>query len=194
MAGPGEVDVAKEPRATRRALVTRRNLAVVALVVAVLVLARCSGDIVGLGRTGTANGNETFHNGSFLITTTSFAYDIQEIDTGAAATLHGVTSYKPKDGQFIVFNATATNVSFGSASMPSAMSTLTDAAGKTYKAAGPFVGAVGQGFDQKQLPGTTQSGWFAFDVPESLTMPKTLNVQSDPRQGTTNPPTLVKFG
>ena len=147
MAGPGEAEVAQDPRPKKPGLVTRRNLAVVALVVAVLVLARCSGDIAGLFRTGTVNGNEPFHN-----------------------------------------------VSFGSASLPSAMTTLTDAAGKTYKAAGPFVGAVGQGFDQKQLPGMTQSGWFAFDVPVSLTMPMTVNVQSDRRQGTTNPPTLVKFG
>jgi hypothetical protein len=194
VAGPGEVEVAQDPRATRRALVTRRNLAVVALVVAVLVLARCSGDIVGLGRTGTVNGNEPFHNGSFLITVSGLAYDTQEIVPGAAAKSRGVTAYKPKNGQFIVFYATATNVSFGSASMPSAITTLTDAAGKTYTAAGPYVGAMGQGFDEKQLPGTTHSGWFAFDVPVSLTMPKTLNVQSDPRQGTTNPPTLVKFG
>ncbi|MEO8557352.1 MAG: hypothetical protein ABI474_11860 [Actinomycetota bacterium] len=173
---------------------TRRNLAMVVLLVSVLVLARCSGDIGGLFRTGTAYGNQPFRNGSFLITTTSLAYDTQEIDPGAAAKSRGVTAYQPKNGQFIVFYATATNVSFAPASMPSASTTLTDAAGKTYQAAGPFAGAVGQGFDQKQLPGTTQSGWFAFDVPESLTMPKTLNVQSDPRQGTTNPPTLVKFG
>jgi len=175
--------------------VTRRNLAVVVLVVAVLVLARCSGDIEGLFRTGNAYGNQPFRNGSFLITTTSLALDVPEIDAGAAAKSHGVTSYKPKNGHFIVFYATATNVSFTSASMPSASTTLTDAAGTTYKAAGPYVGAMGQGFDQKQLPGMTRSGWFAFDVPESTqTMLKTLNVQSDPRQGTTNPPTLVKFG
>ena len=173
---------------------TRRNLALVALVVGVLMLARCSGDIEGLYRTGTAYSNQPFRNGSFLVASTSLAWEVQEIDAGAAAKSHGVMSYKPKNGHFIVFYATATNVSFGSASMPSATTTLTDAAGKKYKAAGPFVGAVGQGFDQKQLPGTTRAGWFAFDVPESLTMLKTLNVQSDPRQGTTNPPTLVKFG
>ena len=56
------------------------------------------------------------------------------------------------------------------------------------------MGAAGQGFDQKQLPGTTRSGWFVFDVLESLTDMTTLNVQSDPHPGTTNPPTLVKFG
>ncbi|MEP7018833.1 MAG: hypothetical protein ABI899_12540 [Actinomycetota bacterium] len=194
VAVPGEDEVAQGSRATRPGLATRRNLALVSLAVALLVLARCGGDIGGLFRTGTAYGNQPFRNGSFLITTTSLAYDIQSIDAGAAAKSHGVTSYKPKNGQFIVFNATATNVSFASASMPSASTTLTDAAGKTYKAAGPFVGAVGQGFDQKQPPGMTHAGWFVFDVPESLTMPKTLSVQSDPRQGTTNPPTSVKFG
>jgi hypothetical protein len=60
--------------------------------------------------------------------------------------------------------------------------------------AGPYFGALGQGFDTKQLPGTTRSGWFAFDVPESVTDITTLNVQSDPLPGTTNPPTLVRFG
>lgn len=194
MAAPGLDDVAQDSHASRPGLVTRRNLALVALVVVLLALARCGGDIEGMFRTGNANGNQPFRNGSFLITTTELAYDVQAIDAGAAAKSHGVTSYKPKNGQFIVFHATATNVSFASASMPSASTTLTDAAGKTYQAAGPFVGAVGQGFDEKQLPGTTRAGWFAFDVPESLTMPKTLNVQSDPSQGTTNSPTLVKFG
>ncbi len=191
---PREDEVAQDSRAARPGLVTRRNLALVALVVVLLGLARCGGDIGGLFRTGTAYGNQPFRNGSFLITTTALAYDIQAINAGAAAKSQGVRSYKPKNGQFIVFHATATNVSFSSASMPSASTTLTDAAGKTYKAAGPFIGAEGQGFDEKQLPGTTRSGWFVFDVPESLTMPKTLNVQSDPSQRTTNPPTLVKFG
>jgi hypothetical protein len=78
--------------------------------------------------------------------------------------------------------------------MPSTSSTLLDATGKKYAGAGPYVGALGQGFDEDQLPGTTHSGWFVFDVPESLTMPKTLNVQSDPRAGTTNLPTFVRFG
>ncbi len=59
---------------------------------------------------------------SFLVTVSSVVYDTQEIDTGAAAKSRGVTAYKPMNGQFIVFYATATNVSFRSASMPSAMS------------------------------------------------------------------------
>jgi hypothetical protein len=73
-------------------------------------------------------------------------------------------------------------------------STLSNAAGKKYTAAGPYVGAVGKDLDENQPPGTAHSGWFVFDVPESVTMPKTLNVKSDPQPGTTNPPTLVRFG
>jgi hypothetical protein len=42
-------------------------------VVAVLALVRCGGDVVALGRTGAANGDEAFRNGSFLITVTSVA-------------------------------------------------------------------------------------------------------------------------
>ena len=173
----------------------RRKVAVaVAVVVAVLALARCGGDVVALGRTDAAQSFQTFRNGSFLITVTDLAYGVQEIPVDAAAKSPRAGAYKPKNGQFIVFYATATRVGFGRASMPSTSSTLSDAAGKAYPAAGPFVGAVGQGFDEDQLPGTTHSGWFVFDVPESLTMPKTLNVQSDPRAGTTNLPTIVRFG
>ena len=194
MAGSGEGKVRQDPPSTR-GLVNRRRVAVMAAVlVAVLALARCGGDVVALGRTDTANSSQTFRNGSFLITVTGLAYAVQEIDVDAAAKSRGMSAYKPKNGQFIVFYATATRVGFGRASMPSTSSTLLDAPGKTYTAAGPFVGAVGQGFDEGQQPGTTHSGWFVFDVPESLTMPKTLSVQSDPHPGTTNPPTLVKFG
>lgn len=58
VAGSGEDKVGQEPRSTRRGLVNRRIVAVVVAVVAVLVLARCGGDVVALGRTGAANGNE----------------------------------------------------------------------------------------------------------------------------------------
>jgi hypothetical protein len=176
-------------------IVNRRRVAVVvAVLIAVFVLARCGGDVVALGRTNAAQSFQTFRNGSFLITVSTLEYGVQELPVDAAAKSRGVSAYKPKNGQFIVFYATATRVGFGRVSMPSTSSTLLDATGKKYTAAGPFVGAVGQGFDEDQLPGTTHSGWFVFDVPESVTMPKTLNVQSDPRPGTTNPPTLVKFG
>jgi hypothetical protein len=114
----------------------RRVAVVVAVLVAVLALARCGGDVVALGRTDLANSDQSFRNGSFLITVTEVAYGVREL----------------------------------------------------------AVGAVGQGFDEDQLPGTTHSGWFVFDMPESVTMPKTLNVQSDPQPGTSNPPTHVRFG
>ena len=191
VAGSGEGKVRSERGMTNR----RRVAVVVAVLVAALALARCGGDVVALGRTDAAQSFQTFRNGSFLITVTDLAYSVQEMPVDAAATSRGVSAYKPKNGQFIVFYATATRVGFGRASMPSRSSTLTDATGKKYTSAGPFVGAVGQGFDEDQLPGSTHSGWFAFDVPESvLSMLKTLNVQSDPSPGTSNPPTLVRFG
>jgi hypothetical protein len=194
VAGSGEGKVRQDPPSAG-GLVNRRRVATwVAVVVAVLALARCGEDVVALGRTDAAQSFQTFRNGSFLITVTDLAYGVQEIPVDAAAKSRGVSAYKPKNGQFIVFYATATRVGFGRASMPSTSSTLSDAAGKKYTAAGPYVGALGQGFDESQLPGTTHSGWFVFDVPESVTMPKTLYVQSDPHPGTTNPPTLVRFG
>ncbi|MEO6143572.1 MAG: hypothetical protein ABIP19_06280 [Dermatophilaceae bacterium] len=193
--GSGEGKVLTDPTSAKRDPRKWRRVAVlVAVVVAVLALARCGGDVVALGRTGAANFDQTFRNGSFLITVTGLAYGVQELDVDAAAKARGVSACQPKNGQFIVVYAEAKRVGFGRASMPSMSSTLTDADGKTYTAAGPHPGAVGQGFGQEQLPGTTHSGWFAFDVPESVTMPKTLNVQSDPDTGTTNPPTLVRFG
>jgi len=194
VAGSGE-DQVRQDTPPAGGLVNKRGVAVVvAVLVAMLALARCGGDVVALGRTDTANSDQTFRNGSFLITVTELAYGVKEIDVDGAAKARGASAYKPKNGQFIVFYATATRVGFGRASLPSTSSTLSDADGKKYTAAGPYVGALGQGFDENQLPGTTHSGWFVFDVPESVTMPKTLNVQSDPHPGTTNPPTLVRFG
>jgi hypothetical protein len=194
VAGSGEDQVRQDTPPAGGLVKKRRVAVVVAVLVAMLALARCGGDVVALGRTDTANSDQTFRNGSFLITVTELAYGVKEIDVDGAAKSRGASAYKPKNGQFIVFYATATRVGFGRASLPSASSTLSDADGKKYTAAGPYVGALGQGFDENQLPGTTHSGWFVFDVPESVTMPKTLNVQSDPHPGTTNPPTLVRFG
>lgn len=168
-------------------------MAVVALVVAVLVLARCSGDIAGLGRTGgTVLGNEPFRNGSFLISVTGFGYGLPEIVPGPVAKSHGTSAFKPKNGKFLMVYARATNVSFTSAIMASTGVTLVDGEGNRYVAGGPYVGGADQGFDQSQLPGTTHWGWFAFDVPESVTSIKAVSVQSDPRFDKANPPTLVR--
>jgi hypothetical protein len=194
VAGSGEDKGRPDPPSVGGIVNRRRVAVVVAVLVAVLALARCGGDVVALGRTDLANSDQTFRNGPFLITVTEVAYGVRELSVDAAAKSRGVSAYKPKNGQFIVFYATATRVGFGRASMPSTSSTLSDTAGKNYTAAGPYVGTVGQGFDENQMPGTTHSGWFVFDVPESVTMPKTLNVQSDPQPGTTNRPTLVRFG
>src|SRR5665811_1269747 len=84
-------------------IVNRRRVAVVvAVLVAVLALARCGGDVVALGRTDAAQSFQTFRNGSFLITVTGLAYGVQEIPVDAAAKSRGVSAYKPKNGQFIV--------------------------------------------------------------------------------------------
>jgi len=72
-------------------------------------------------------------------------------------------------------------------------STLSNAAGKKYTAAGPYVGAVGKDLDENQPPCTAHSGWFVRRT-RIRHIPKTLNVKSDPQPGTTNPPTLVRFG
>ena len=190
VAGSGEGKVRPEGGIVNR----RRVAVVVAVLVAVFVLARCGGDVVALGRTDAAQSFQTFRNGSFLITVSTLEYGVQELPVDAAAKSRGISAYKPKNGQFIVFYAQATNVGFARASMPSTGSTLLDAAGKKYAAGGPYVGGVGEGSDEDQLPGTTRSGWFVFDVPESVTLLKTLNVQSNPHPDTTNRPTRVRIG
>ena len=90
-----------------------------AVLVAVLALARCGGDVVALGRTEAAQSFQTFRNGSFLITVTALAYAVQEIDVDAAAKSRGMSAYKPKNGQFLIFYATATRVGFGRAAISS---------------------------------------------------------------------------
>src|SRR5665647_511938 len=119
VAGSGE-DKGRPDPPSAGGIVNRRRVAVV---VAALVLARCGGDVVALGRTDAAQSFQTFRNGSFLITVTGLAYSVQEIPVDAAAKSRGVSAYKPKNGQFIVFYATATRVGFGRASMPSTSST-----------------------------------------------------------------------
>ena len=129
VAGAG-TDKVRPDRSARAegAVVNRRRLAIVAIavVVAVVGLVRCGGDIVGLGRTGTANSDQAFRNGSFLTRVTSLAYGVQEIGVDAAARARGVSAYKPRNGQFIVFYAEATNVGLTATSMPSTASSLSD--------------------------------------------------------------------
>src|SRR5664280_2587652 len=103
VAGSGEGTV-RPDRPSEGGLVNRRRVAVVvAVLVAVLALARCSGDVVALGRTDIANSDQTFRNGSFLITVTGLVYGVQEMDVDASAKSRGASVYKPKNGQFIVF-------------------------------------------------------------------------------------------
>jgi hypothetical protein len=107
VAGSGEGKVRQDPPSAG-GLVNRRRVATwVAVAVAVLALARCGGDVVALGRTDAAQSFQTFRNGSFLFTVTDLAYGVQEIPVDAAAKSRGVSAYKTKNGQFIVFYATA---------------------------------------------------------------------------------------
>ena len=76
-------------------MMKRRVAVIVAVLVAVLALARCGGDVVALGRTDVANSDQTFRNGSFLITVTGLAYGVQEIGVDAAAKSRGASAYKP---------------------------------------------------------------------------------------------------
>ena len=108
VAESGEDKVRQDPPSAKglvnrppKGLVKRHRVAVAfAVVVAVLALARCGGDVVALGRTDLANGDQTFRNGSFLITTTGLAYGGQEIGVDAAGKSRGASAYKPENGQF----------------------------------------------------------------------------------------------
>jgi len=73
-----------------------RVAVLVAVLVAILAIARCGGDVVALGRTDLANSDQTFRNGSFLITVTGLAYGVQEIDVDAAAKSRGSAPTNPR--------------------------------------------------------------------------------------------------
>jgi hypothetical protein len=180
----------------------------VLLAVAALALAGCgAGDGAKLSQLGAStNGqsagarvplpasNEPFRSGSFVVQVTGIDYAVTQIDVEGPVKTGGVTGHKPSSGQFTMFYLTATNVSEHAASMSSTSSTVSDTAGHRYTAVGPLAGAAGQGFGVSQRPGTTRSGWFAFDVPESATLVPVLTVQTDASRGTTTAPTPVQFG
>src|SRR5450631_4198578 len=92
VAGSAEGKVRQDPRAAGGLVKRRRVAEVVAVLVAVLVLTRCGGDVVALGRTEVANSDQTFRNGSFLITVTGLAYGVQEIGVDVAAKSRGVSA------------------------------------------------------------------------------------------------------
>jgi hypothetical protein len=174
------------------------------LTIAALTLAGCgAGDGTTLSQLkAPANGqatalpasNEPFRSGSFVVQVAGISYAVPQIEVSATAEAGGAAAYKPTSGSFTMFYVTATNVGQDPASMSSSSSTVVDTAGKVYTSVGPYAGAVGQGFGVSQPPGTTRSGWLAFDVPESATLVPVLTVQTDASPGTKNPPTPVQFG
>lgn len=183
-------------------------LSTVTALLAVGVLAGCTGGAVapGAGRSSTTPSasattgpavptavlGRPFRNGSFEITVTKVLLGVPLIDVDATAKSGGVKGYEPKNGQFIVVYASAKNVGRKPASMSSTDSTLTDGQGTEFAAGGPYLmGVVGQGFGEQQQPGTTRSGWIAFDVPPSVTKVGSVTIQSDAYLGSTNVPTSV---
>ena len=74
VAGSGEGKV-RQDRPSARGQVNKRRVAVViAVLVTMVTIARCGGEVVALGRTDVANSSQTFRNGSFLITMTGVAF------------------------------------------------------------------------------------------------------------------------
>jgi hypothetical protein len=106
------------------------------------------------------------------------------------ATRGGHAPIRPKNGQFIIVQLTATNVSKKPAIMSSTASLLVDAAGRQYNA-GVYLDVAGQGIERYQQPGTTAHGWIAFDVPATVHAVSAVIVQPDENLATKNVPTTV---
>jgi len=102
----------------------------------------------------------------------------------------GRAPIRPRNGQFVVVQVTAKNVSKKPAIMSSTASMLVDATGRQYNA-GVYLDASGQGIERYQQPGTTAHGWIAFDVPASVHGVSAVIVQPDEDLATKNVPTTV---
>jgi hypothetical protein len=104
----------------------------------------------------------------------------------------GHAPIRPRNGQFIIVQLTAKNVSKKPAIMSSTASLLVDSAGREYNA-GVYLDAAGQGIERYQQPGTTARGWIAFDVPASVRAVSAVIVQPDENLTTRNVPTTVSL-
>lgn len=104
----------------------------------------------------------------------------------------GRAPIRPRNGQFVVVQVTAQNVSKKPAIMSSTASMLVDAKGRQYNA-GVYLNASGQGIEHYQQPGTTAHGWIAFDVPASVHGVSAVIVQPDEDLATKNVPTTVEI-
>lgn len=139
---------------------------------------------------------EPFRNGPFRITVTSVKLGVPRIGDRQIET--GVKPAVPENGQFVLVYMTAVNVGTTPQAMATNNCTLIDGSGKTY---GAVFGAEGDGatdrdhngLDTDQQPGTTHTGWAAFDVPTSVHTVTGVLVQSAFYAGSANPATLVRF-
>ncbi|HZY77842.1 MAG TPA: DUF4352 domain-containing protein [Jatrophihabitantaceae bacterium] len=105
----------------------------------------------------------------------------------------GHAPIRPRNGQFVVVDVIAKNVSKKPAIMSATASTLVDARGRQYNA-GVYLDASGQGIERYQQPGTTAHGWIAFDVPAAVHGVSAVIVQPDENLATKNVPTTVTIG
>jgi hypothetical protein len=143
-----------------------------------------SGDQSGASLVTKARAGHAFVNDSFRITVTKVVLHRSRIDVRSGH------PYRPKNGQFVIVYVTAKNVGKQPAMMSATASQLIDSHGRAYDA-GVYLGAAGQGLDHNQQPGTSASGWIAFDVPKTVTSVTAVIVQPDENLATTNLPTRV---
>jgi hypothetical protein len=137
---------------------------------------------------------EPFRNGSFEVTITKVESGVKEMPLDKTATEGGLKPFTPENGQFVFVYLSAKNVGNEPASMSITNATITDAAGKTYEASGPYLGGVANNDlsdSTNQQPDTTRTGFITFDVPLMAKDFKTMTVQSDAYIATTNPPSTV---
>jgi len=118
----------------------------------------------------TARPGHAFVNGAFRIIVTKVELHRQAIG-----------SYRPARGQFVIAYLSATNVASSTARMSASASQLLDSAGHSY-AAGRYRRASDE-LGAAQQPGTTRSGWIAFDVPAGVQAVSTLLVRPDDSSG-----------
>ncbi len=134
-----------------------------------------------------ARAGRSFRNDSFRITVTKAVLHRTRL-----AVSHG-HPYRPVNGQFVIVYVRAKNVGKKPAMMSATASQLVDAQGRSYDA-GVYLRGAGQGLDRSQQPGTSATGWFAFDVPNTVRVVSAVLVQPDENLATSNLPTRVSLG
>lgn len=121
-------------------------------------------DVPGLG--------DTFTIGSFEVTVDEVELGVEEIrpyDWETFEEEYG-TSWEdlaeyPENGQFVLAHVTVTNVGSSPTAFSTTDSSLFDVEGNEYFA---FSSSNQEHLDENQQPGTTRTGFIAFDVPETV--------------------------